>query len=157
MLIGRNIQLRYLNQSDLNFLYKIENDQTLWRYGSEKKYFSKKVLSEYINNSKLDITINNQLRFVIDFKNTPIGLIDLYDYRKSSAGIGIVIIEEYREKGFGKESLLLIKKYCSGKLKIRELFCAIQDNNMNSVKLFTSIGFKEKNTFKNIKYYRIGL
>ena len=37
MLSQEPISLRFLRKSDLDFLYKIENNKSLWRYGSEKK------------------------------------------------------------------------------------------------------------------------
>ena len=37
MLVQEPISLRFLKKSDLDFLFKIENDKSLWRYGSEKK------------------------------------------------------------------------------------------------------------------------
>ena len=48
MLKGRNITLRPLQNSDLDFLFTIENNKELWRYGSEKKQFTKSELSSYI-------------------------------------------------------------------------------------------------------------
>ena len=65
MLDKKNIILRNLDRSDLDFLYSIENDEKLWKYGSERKYFSKLELEEYILNSITDIDIDNQLRFIL--------------------------------------------------------------------------------------------
>ena len=40
MLVGENISLRSLIDSDLDFLEKIENNYSLWKYGSEQKKFT---------------------------------------------------------------------------------------------------------------------
>ncbi len=157
MLIGKNINIRDLEEKDVDFLYSIENNENLWKYGSERIVFSKLLLLEYIKNSKLGVEINRQIKFIIDLKDCPIGIIDIYDYHKDSASIGIFIIDEYRNKGYGKESLELLKCYCKTKLMIKKLFCCIDIHNLNSVKLFMSTGFKEKSIFKESKHFRLDL
>ena len=153
MLTGKNIQLRYLEQSDLEFLYDIENDEKLWVYGSESQHFSKKTLSDYIHNAKQDIEISKQVRFVISYKGKAVGMIDLYDYNGQSSGIGVIVLQDYQKKGFAKESLSLLTDYAFSNLKLKKLFCSITPNNIASIKLFTSFGFKLKSTIKGINYY----
>ncbi|MGY8987755.1 MAG: GNAT family N-acetyltransferase [Flavobacteriales bacterium] len=153
MLKGKNIQLRYLEQSDLDFLYDIENDEKLWKFGSERHHFSKKVLTEYISNAKQDIEISKQLRFVIDYNQAPIGMIDLYDFEAKVAGVGVLILEKYRRRGFAKESLKLLSKYAFSTLKLKKLFCSITTDNKKSIKLFTSVAFKLKSKIKGVNYY----
>ena len=41
MLTGKNIVLRNLVFDDLDFLYNIENNEELWKYGSERKKISR--------------------------------------------------------------------------------------------------------------------
>ena len=153
MLKSKNIQLRYLEKSDLDFLYKVENDEKLWKYGSERKHFSKKVLTEYISNAKQDIKVSNQLRFVIDLKQSPIGMIDLYDFDGKTAGVGVLILKKYRRKGFAKESLEILSDYAFSTLKLKKLFCSITRDNTKSIKLFTSVGFKLKRKLEDVNYY----
>ena len=68
MLKGKKIVLRPLLDSDLEFLYKIENDEENWKFGGENKQNSKQELANYISNSRIDINIAKQYRFVIDLK-----------------------------------------------------------------------------------------
>ena len=153
MLTGKNIQLRYLEQSDLEFLYDVENDEKLWVYGSERQYFSKKKLSDYIHNAKQDIEISKQVRFVISYKGKAVGMIDLYDYNDQSAGVGVIVLHDCQKKGFAKESLSLLTDYAFSNLKLKKLFCSITLNNIASIKLFSSFGFKLISTIKGINYY----
>ena len=111
MLKGKNIVLRLLQDSDLDFLEKIENNKENWKFGSEKKQYSKQELVDYITNAKTDITIAKQYRFVIDLKGIPIGFIDFFDYTISSAAVGIIIDKDYRNKGFAREALNLLSDY----------------------------------------------
>ena len=155
MLKSNEVKLRDLGHADINLLYTIENDETLWKFGSERKYFSKQMLSEYIENDKLGIEINNQKRFIISSKNQDAGIIDIYNYNKISAGIGILVLSKYRRKGLATISLELIKEYCFKKLQLQELCCSIDSRNIGSIKLFLSSGFKETSEIKNIKYMKI--
>ena len=66
MLKGKNIVLRPLKNSDSYFLKRIENNTDNWQFGSERKEYSDKELSDYIANSKTDIKVAKQYRFVID-------------------------------------------------------------------------------------------
>jgi diamine N-acetyltransferase len=153
MLKGTNIVLRPLKDSDLSFLEKIENNKENWRFGSEEKIYSKQELESYIANTKTDISIAKQYRFVIDLKNTPIGFIDLFDYTSESAGVGVIIAKDYRNKGFAKESLNLLSSYAFLILNINQLHASVTENNLVSIKLFTSCGFDLLREKTDIQYF----
>mgnify|MGYP000857555632 CR=1 FL=1 len=111
MLKGRSIVLRPLQKTDLDFLFEVENNTENWQFGSEQRQYNKQELSDYILNSKTDITLAKQYRFVIDLDSIPIGFIDLFDYTTDSAGVGVIITKDYRNKGFAKEALNLLTEY----------------------------------------------
>ena len=155
MLVGENILLRSLLDFDIDFLYSIENDKSLWKFGSENTYFDRFTLENYIRNAQQDIEKSKQFRFVIQHKDIPIGFIDLFDYSKSSAGVGIIIIDKYQNMGFGTESLSLLINYSRDVLKLTELFCNIKEDNAKSISLFTSFGFKKINSIDNVIHYKL--
>lgn len=155
MLVGENILLRSLLDFDIDFLYSIENDKSLWKFGSEKIYFDRFTLENYIKNAQQDIKKSKQFRFVIQHKDIPIGFIDLFDYSNSSAGVGIIIIDKYQNMGFGTESLSLLINYSRDVLKLTELFCNIKEDNAKSISLFTSLGFKKINSMDNVIHYKL--
>ena len=142
MLKGENIVLRPLQDSDLDFLRRIENNTDNWEFGSERKEYSKKELTSYIKNAKTDIKVAKQYRFVIDLNSTPIGFIDLFDYTVNSAGVGVIITENYRNKGFAKEALCLLSDYSFEYLNLVKLHCKIAKDNLESIKLFSSCDFE---------------
>ena len=158
MLIGKDIELRQLIKSDVNFLYNIENDHENHRYGHENTYFTKRELEEFILNSNLNnINIQKQLRLIISLKDKPIGILDLFNLKDSTADVGIFIEKHYRMKGYAKESLTIFKDYCRLRLNITTLFCKVESDNIKSIKLFKSLGFKEKSLLRNYKYFKINL
>lgn len=152
MLKGKKILLRPLLDSDLEFLYMIENDKENWKFGSERKQYSKNELINYISNAKNDIRAAKQYRFVIDFKDDPIGFIDLYDYSGESAWVGVIVDKDYRNKRFAKEALDTLVNYSRHILGLNQLHANISSKNLLSIKLFTSCGFR---VVRNTENYNI--
>ena len=153
MLKGENIALRPLEKSDFDFLKRIENNTDNWQFGSERKEYSDKELFDYITNAKTDIKVAKQYRFVIDLDSTPIGFIDLFDYTTNSAGVGVIIVKDYRNKGFAKQALHLLSNYVFTTVNLFKLHCAIAKDNLVSIKLFTSCGFDLEREEKELQYF----
>ena len=153
MLKGENIVLRPLQNSDFDFLKRIENNTDNWQFGSERREYSDKELSDYITNAKTDIKVAKQYRFVIDLNGSPIGFIDLFDYTANSAGVGVIITENYRNKGFAKQALHLLSDYAFTTVNVFKLHCAIAKDNLESIKLFTSCGFELEKEEKELQYF----
>ena len=153
MLEGNNIVLRSLQDSDIDILKRIENNTDNWKFGSEKKQFCDQEFIDYIRNAKTDIKTAKQYRFVIDLHRTPIGFIDLFDYTIDSAGVGVIISKDHRNKGFAKEALNLIVHYGFNTLKLQKLHCSIVTDNLFSTRLFTSCAFELKKETKDLQYF----
>ena len=153
MLKGEKILLRSLLDSDLDILINIENNPDNWKFGSEKKIFTKKDLINYINNSSASIKLTKQYRFVIEFSNTPIGFIDLFNYTKKSCEVGVFILKKYRNKGFATDALKLIINYSFNSLKLDSIHCSINKNNISSIKLFTNCGFTLREIDNDLQYF----
>lgn len=143
MLKDNNISLRLLEESDLNFLYSIENNPLNKKFNEESQYFSKDTLKKYINNSSAEIERFGQLRFVISLEKKPIGLIDLFEYNEllKQAGIGVFILDNFRSQQYGYRALKLLISYSWTNLDLLFLFANIKEHNMISINLFTKLGF----------------
>ena len=158
MLKGNKILLRPLIYSDLNFLKSIENNIDNWHFGSEEKKFSNDELINYIENAKINIKIAKQYRFVIEYNYSPVGFIDLYNYKNKSVEIGIIISEKYRNRGFAKESLFLILDYSLNNLGLKKISATISSENLLSLMLFKSCGFKIHKKENNlIHFYKLAM
>lgn len=153
MLKGKNISLRNLKESDIDFLQKIENNPTLWEFGSEQKIYTKQELLSYIKNSKTPLKTAKQYRFVVDYNNTPIGFVDLFNYKKKSASVGIIINEKHQNKGFAKESLKLLSDYCFNVFGLNQLSCSVGKDNVKSNKLFLSASYKFLKEENKLNFY----
>jgi len=147
ILENKNIRLRALEPTDLNLLYKWENDSSIWEVSHTLKPFSLFILKQYLESSQLDIFESKQLRLVIEIIDTsiPIGLIDLFDFDPfhQRAGVGILINnKEHKNRGFASEALGILCSYAFRTLQMHQLFCNITATNENSLRLFRNHGFE---------------
>lgn len=144
---GQNIHLRALEPEDLDFLYEIENNKSIWEVSNTQTPYSKWLLKQYLENAHLDIYEAKQLRLVIVFSETneKVGFIDLFDFdaKNCRAGIGIIISENFRNQGVGKETLQLLSNYAFIHLNLHQLFANITINNEASLQLFSNFGFQK--------------
>ena len=116
LLKNKDIVLRAVEPEDLEILYRWENSTVLWYHGNTLAPYSKLVLRQYINDAlEMDIYQSKQLRLMIDLveEKVTIGTIDLYDIdaHNRRAGIGILIDDDYRRRGFAKQALELMSNY----------------------------------------------
>jgi diamine N-acetyltransferase len=154
---GENIYLRALEPEDLEFVYKIENDESIWEVSSTQTPYSRFLIRQYLENAHQDIYQAKQLRLAI-CKNEnaeAIGLIDLFDYdpQNKRAGVGIIVANpEERNQGVGNESLKLMIAYAFSKLNLHQLYANIASYNEASLKLFTNFGFQRIGIKKDWNY-----
>jgi diamine N-acetyltransferase len=145
---GKNIFLRALEPEDLEFVYQIENDESIWNVSNTQTPYSKFLIRQYLENAHQDIYEAKQLRLAICKNDTfeAIGLIDLFDFDpvNSRAGIGILIQNETnRGNGIGKEALGLLINYSFTQLQLHQLYANIGVDNEASLNLFATFGFQK--------------
>src|SRR5690554_2175061 len=94
---GTNIYLRALEPEDLDFVFTVENNESLWEISTQSAPYSRFLLKQYLENSHRDIYEVKQLRLVISTnEEMAIGMIDLFDFdpKHKRAGIGILINDQ---------------------------------------------------------------
>lgn len=145
---GNTVYLRALEPEDLEFIYAIENDESIWEVSNTQTPYSKFLIKQYLENAHQDIYEAKQLRLAIckNEDRKAIGLIDLFEFdpKNNRAGVGIVIQNETdRKQGFGKEALDLMINYAFSTLHLHQLFANIGTKNESSLQLFTTFGFQK--------------
>lgn len=141
-----HIYLRALEPTDLDFLFKLENDTDIWEISGTTTPYSKQILKLYLENAHRDIYDVKQLRLCICATKDDriVGLVDLYDFdpKNKRAGIGIIILEnENRNLGYGAQTLELLCGYSRVTLEMHQLYCCILEDNLPSIRLFEKLGF----------------
>ncbi|MHB8259407.1 MAG: GNAT family N-acetyltransferase [Bacteroidia bacterium] len=143
---GEHIYLRALEPTDLDILYKWENNPAIWQVSNTLAPYSKFVLEEYLVNAHQDIFSSKQIRLLICLTDsTPIGTIELFDFdaHHSRVGIGIMIDESAEHKGYATQALKLLCTYCFEVLLLKQIYCNISASNQKSLHLFKKLDFKE--------------
>lgn len=153
-LTGPNISLRALEPIDLELLFQLENDESVWEISNTQTPYSKFVLKQYLENSHRDIYEIKQLRLVICVTEgmQAIGFIDLFDFdpKHKRAGVGIVIFSEsHRQKGYALESLEVLCNYARTHLEVHQLYANITEDNDISIQLFEKAGFEKAGVKKD--------
>ena len=145
---GTKIYLRALEPEDLDFVYAIENNESVWEVSNTQTPYSRFLIKQYLENAHQDIYEAKQLRLAICLNDSQkaIGLIDLFDFdpKNSRAGVGLVIADlASRNKGIGSEALELVINYSFQQLQLHQLYANIGSDNEISLQLFTKFGFQK--------------
>jgi diamine N-acetyltransferase len=145
---GDNIYIRALEPNDLEFIYAIENDQSIWEVSNTHTPYSRFLVKQYLENAHQDIYEAKQLRLAIcqDEDFPALGLIDLFDFdpKNNRAGVGIVIQgKQNRNQNIGSEALDLLIQYAFYNLNLHQLYANIGTENTASIALFTKFGFQK--------------
>ena len=145
---GKSICLRALEPSDLEYLYAIENNESIWEVSNTQTPYSRFLIRQYLKNAHQDIYEAKQLRLAIcrNDEFPAIGLVDIFDFdpKNNRAGVGIVIQHhEDRNAGVGAEALELLIRYSFRQLQLHQLYANIGADNNASLALFAKFGFEK--------------
>jgi diamine N-acetyltransferase len=148
MLSTEKILLRMVEPEDATKLLIWENNPENWKVTDTEVPFSMHAIKMLIEQQQ-QIRSTGQLRMMIclnDNSEEPIGAIDLYDvdFKNKNASVGILIGDKMnRGKGYAKDALEIIIKYALNNLSLHNLVCSIQATNIESIRLFESMGFEK--------------
>ena len=143
--------IRAVEPEDLDLMYLIENDCSLWVYGAQTVHVSVYQLKRYIEDSSADIYRDGQVRFTITDENSAAcGFVDLTDFdaKNMRAEVGIVLMPEAQGRGLASKALKEVKRYAKG-LGMVQLWAVVAEGNLAAVRLFRSCGFSETAVLKD--------
>lgn len=159
MLSNELISLRAPEPEDLEVLYLMENDASLWLASCNVVPYSRFQLRKYIEESAHDVYTDRQVRFMIEMKgdgavaggSMVAGSIDLtdIDLLNGRAEVGIALRPEFRGRGIAAQALTLLEEYAASFLGLNQLFVLAPESNIHSIKLFSSAGFTVSGTLKD--------
>lgn len=142
---SESLKLRALEPEDLDWLYEVENDASLWPWGTSNVPYSRYVLKSYIAGTANDIYADGQLRLVAQSADgTVAGCVDLmnFDARHLRAEVGLLVLPEYRGKGTGRKMLHEVSVYAREFLFLHQLYAIVSEHNFPACRLFESAGFQ---------------
>lgn len=107
------VSLRAMEPEDLDTLYTLENDRTVWGVSATNVPYSRSVLIDYITSSKSDIYADGQVRLMVDNEEgETVGTVDLtnFDPKHRRAELGIAIKKSFAVRDMA--SLFCTKYVC---------------------------------------------
>lgn len=149
---GERIYLRALEPEDLELIYAIENDESVWEVSQTQTPYSKFLIKQYLENCHKDIYEVKQLRLVIDtIAGGSLGFVDLFDFdpKNNKVGMGVLILDHARGQKYGEEALRLLVDYAFVNLNVHQLYANVLEDNLPSIKLFEKLGFQATNIKKD--------
>ena len=144
------LQFKSHQQSDIPLRVKWLNDERNNKYiGDEpgKKTTLKKQI-QWFDGYKKD---KNKIFFTIYHDKTPIGFMGFSNISKVNRLADIFIMignNDYKGKGWGKESMLYLIKHGFNKLNLQKINLGVIEKNTPAVHLYKKLGFKVEGIFK---------
>ncbi len=139
------VTLRSLEPTDLEALYKWENDSWLWTVSNIIAPSPKSYLWQYLQNYDSDIFNTRQLRLMITLTETgeAVGTVDLtnFDPFNNRAELGIMVDKAHEGKGIGDEALKLTIGYVRDYLGLFQLYALVPVSNAVCASLLKKHGF----------------
>ena len=142
---NETISLRCAEPEDADRVIRWENDRRVWRVSGTHVPYTRFQIEQFLIGNN-DLFSQHQLRLMIDLNATheSIGCIDIYDYDplNERAKVGILIDEAYRHQGYASSTLSLCLDYLFNDLMLHQVYCVVDEKNLESQKLFEGQGFE---------------
>lgn len=138
------VNLRAIEPEDLDQLYRIENDTTLWNVGTSNVPYSRYLLHDYVAHATADIYTDRQVRMMIENEQgQTVGIADIvnFDPANRRAEVGIIIINACRRQGYATATLYALHDYARRVLHLHQLYAYIDVRNEASLHLFSKAGY----------------
>lgn len=140
------VRLRAPEPEDLDLLYTIENDPTLWDVTDNPQPLSRYALRQYIAHAPQTLEACGEMRLVIERtdRNVAIGLLDLvgYNHADRRAEVCIALRRNQRGQGYGIAALRAVEAYALQWLHLRMLYAQVAaERNKAAKALFAKAGY----------------
>ena len=146
------VTLRSLEATDLDTLYRWENDSWLWTTANIMSPSPKSYLWQYLQNYDSDLYNSRQLRLMVTLTTTaePVGTVDLnnFDPFNNRAELGIMIDKAHERKGYAGEAVKLITGYARDYLGLFQIYALVPVHNTACAQLLKHHGFTTSGVLK---------
>lgn len=144
MLEGKFTRLRLIEKSDLKYIKEWINDPEVQYYSQEQYpchfdyWMVKAIYNDGIRRKKYIFIIEDELRHIIGEL-----WLNALDREKKTAELIIVIgRDESRGRGYGKDAIETVKKFCFDHLGLKSIYLKVFEFNTRAINCYKSCGFK---------------
>lgn len=145
------VRLRAMEPEDVEMLYELENDQSLWACGDTTAPYSRATLRRYVAETLNDIYQDRQLRMVIEADAKPVGCADLFSFDPvhRRAEVGIALLPAARGCGIGCQAIRQLSAFVREHLAFTQLYAIVDCTNVAAQSIFLSCGFRQTACLKS--------
>jgi diamine N-acetyltransferase len=150
-----SVKLRAIEPEDLDLLYRIENDRSLWHLGTSNVPYSRYTLHDYVATSSDDIYVDRQVRMMVENEaHEIVGIVDVVNFDPSNcrAEVGLIVMEPFRQQGYGSSVLSEIARYALSVLHLHQVYAYVDRQNEASLNLFRKMGYQESSPIADWLY-----
>ena len=143
-LVGTSVQLRHPEEADVSIILRWENDVANWLVSDTIKPYSEEEITSFVKAGQ-DFFRDGQMRWMMETKQGQVvGCIDIFDFDQKNrrAGVGVLIDEEFRGRGYGLEAIKLAIDSSFTDFELHSLYAEVLEGNMASRTLFERSGFE---------------
>ncbi len=124
-----------------NFTISRQDKETLDQIGSHGNIYNESIVDQNMADPSFDF--DGKKVFTIIDKNSGeyLGDIRLIKYSEDEYEIGLVIIQDKRNNGYGSDAIKAITSYAFNKMNAKKVFLRVYRNNPCAKKLYQRLGF----------------
>lgn len=146
------VRLRAMEPSDIEYLYYMENDRSIWNVGVTNVPYSRHLLAAYIENASGDIYTDKQVRLMVENASGQlVGIVDLINFSPEHrrAELGIVIQNDFRRLGYASSVLREIIDYGKKVLRLHQIYAIVSSDNVKCAMMMERVGFQKNMKLKD--------
>lgn len=147
----KNLKMRQLESTDLDFLKWMRNDESTWINLTDIGMISEENQLDWYN----DLSKSKDRKYFIVFDGDErVGVIRMreIDYINRSARVGCDISQTRRGRGIGTTVMEMVVDYCFNFLNMHRLWLCVLEYNKPAIKVYTKAGFVEEGRYKQAIY-----
>lgn len=139
------LRLRAPEPEDLEVMYRMENNPSLWAVSCTTVPYSRFMLRQYLEQATGDIFTDKQVRLMVErlSDGEVVGCVDLTNYEPlhARAEIGMAVASDCQGQGLGGRALRLLCQYAFHHLHLHQLVAYIPADNEACLQMFRREGF----------------
>jgi diamine N-acetyltransferase len=134
------IKLRPLEKDDLPFVHRLNNNANVMRYWFEEPYEAYVELEDLYAKHIHD---QSERRFITEFQDTHVGLVELVEINHihRRAEFQIIIDPHHQGQGFASEAAQLAMDYAFSVLNLYKLYLIVDKENDKAIHIYSKLGF----------------
>jgi ribosomal-protein-alanine N-acetyltransferase len=147
-LVAPRLQLRWLESSDLDDLYRVFSDSDVTRFWSHRAWPNRDEAAIYLEAIQCGFDQGNLFQWGIALRGDDriVGTVTLYgiDHAQGRAELGFALAREHWGRRYAREALTVLFDHAFGALDLRRIEADVDPRNQPSLRTLEALGFRRE-------------